>query len=375
MRYNTGLERLRKAVFTLIAVASCGALHAQFSVSFMPGYFLKHTENLAFEIPEMPLAASVIFHVKNQRGSDWVKYYGYPEVGLRLGYQSFDSPEVLGAAAFVYPEISFFPFGKGGRVQPVLTAGTGLGLLTRRYEFSDNPTNNAISSVLNNVTGLAVGLRAAVGGGNSLYAGLRLSHFSNAKISAPNLGVNVLSADLAFQFGGRNGEAQPVYDKPSGRRGWFVEAGGVMALTEYAVPGGPKFPVYSGTVMGGWSFSAHQSLLLMGSWQLSTVERVFGEAVFAFEDEAEAERAGQKWAGAIGLESRFHRFAVSVFAGLYLWETEPRAGSRLFNMIRLQYLVPVSDKFSLAPGLQFKSKQITAEYIGVMVGLRFNKNE
>jgi hypothetical protein len=122
--------------------------------------------------------------------------------------------------------------------------------------------------------------------------------------------------------------------------------------------------------MFGWPISRHQSLLLFPFWQTGQVDRVFGESVFLFENEEEAERSGQKWSLALGLESRFNRLAVSIFTGVYLAETKPGSSSPIFNLIRLQYLIPVSDTWVISPGLQFKSQQITAEYIGLLLAFR-----
>lgn len=361
-----------RIVYSIFMLATSLTLSAQWGITFMPGKIIRHTENLRYDIPDRPLGLALKFRLKDNKNPSWHRYYGYPEVDLHAGYQSFNDPTVLGSAFYLYPEIRFFPFSDRLLITPMISLGTGLAYLNKKYSLEDNPNNNSISSHINNATGIAMGFRYSPFPGHNLSAGVRLTHFSNAKFSSPNLGINVLSLDIGYTYLPATNDQTSSCDREneSTSRYWFLEAAGVYSLNEYAVPGGPKFPSFTTGIMFGWPISRHQSLLLFPFWQTGQVDRVFGESVFLFENEEAAERSGQKWSLALGLESRFNRLAVSIFTGLYLAETEPGASSPIFNLIRLQYLIPISDNWVISPGLQFKSQQITAEYIGLLLAFR-----
>lgn len=383
-RYNflngSNLHQINKMVQrhlcqTLLICLMCipfESLVAQYGLSFIPGRVIKHSRNLRFDIPDHSLGGALEIALHNKKGRSWVPYYGYPEVKLRLGIQDFNNPDVLGTAFYIMPEIQFLPFKDRYFLTPVLGVGTGLGYISKTYDYNDNPSNNAISGHINNATSLYLGFRTRRMNGHQIRTGARLTHFSNARYKSPNLGINVFAWEINYSYGLT--ERHPVYQDRTSERYWFIEASGTFALSEYHVAGGPKYPIYSSGIMAGWSISEHQSLLLFPFWQLSRIDKVFGESVFAYNTEEEAEQAGKRFSLAIGLENRFHRLMVSIFWGMDLIRQGDSGSGKGFNIIRLQYSVPVSDVFELAPGLQFKSKEITAEYIALLMAVRLRKN-
>ena len=345
--------------------------YGQWGISLLPGTVIKHTENLRFDPPKQ--AYGVVFNMPlvNKKLRHWHAYYGFPEVSMKVGYQDFNLQEVLGEAFYCMPELRIYPLKEDFSFQPVISFATGLAYINRKYDFSDNPTNNAISSSLDNVTAFGLGVEYKASLPHRLYTGIRLTHFSNANVKQPNLGVNLLVAELgyAYQFREKATEIQEE-DKP--RRYFFAEMSGTFALSEYSVPGGPKYPNYNAGFMLGIPISAFQSVLVYPFWQKRDVERVFPKNVFDLEEDEEGD-AGEKYAVAIGLENRFGDLAISVFYGRYIIEKGNSSSTKGFNLIRLQYIIHINENLDLAPGLQFKSKQITAQYIGVLLGLRLKK--
>ena len=347
---------------------------AQLGISILPGKIAKHTPNLRYDIPSSSNGVSINFRFQERKGRYWVAYYGFPEVDLRVGYQDFNDPDVLGRAWYALPEITFFPLGKKGLVSPMFTIGTGLAYIDRQFDVVENPDNNSISSRINNATSIGLGLGIRLKERHQIRLRGRLTHFSNARFKAPNLGINVLAVEINYQYtwaGSKEWTAQ----MPKDGKHWFLELSGMYAVNEYPVPGGPKFPVHAAGISFGWPISAYQHLVLFPFWQYSSVEPSFDKSVFTYEDNAAAERAGNHFGAALGLESRFHRLAVSLFWGYEVSALKDHASPRVFNLIRLQYLVPLGGRLELAPGVQFKSKEITAEYIGLLLAVRFRKNK
>jgi hypothetical protein len=343
----------------------------QWGVSLLPGKIIKHTDNLRYEPPGQSHGILFSVPVVNKKLRQWHAYYGFPEVAFKVGYQHLNLPDVLGEAFYCMPELRITPREEIHSFQPVFSLATGLAYVTESYHYSDNPTNNAISSTVNNVTALGLGFQYKGAPPHRMYAGIRLTHFSNANVKQPNLGVNVLAAELSYAYQFRE-ERRQVEEEEKPARYFFAELSGVFAMSEYSVPGGPKFPNYSAGIMFGVPVSPFQAILAYPFWQKRDVERVFPKNVFAPE-EGDEEDAGEKYGLAIGLESRFGDLAISVFYGRYIIEKGTESSTGGFNLIRLQYLIKINEHVDLAPGLQFKSKQITAQYIGVLLGFRLKK--
>lgn len=343
----------------------------QWGVSLLPGTVLKHTDNLRYQTPERSNGILFSMPLVNKKLRHWHAYYGFPVVALKVGYQDLNLPGVLGEAFYCMPELRITPIKSMYSFQPVISFATGLAYVTDKYSYTDNPTNNSISSSLNNVTSIGIGIQYKGLHPHRLSGGIRLTHFSNANVKQPNLGVNVLAGELSYAYQFRE-ERREVDEELRPKKYFFAEMSGTFAVSEYSVPGGPKFPNYTAGIMLGVPVSPFQSLLLYPFWQKRNVERVFPKNVFNLEEDEEAD-AGEKYGLAVGLESRFGDLAISVFYGRYIIENNNESSTKGFNLIRLQYLLEINEHFDLAPGLQFKSKQITAQYIGVLLGIRLKK--
>jgi hypothetical protein len=348
------------------------ALDGQVGISVKGGKALRHTERLTFDVPEFVYGLELQVPLRSRSAGQWSAYYGHPEVLLHGGWIHFNEPDVLGHAIYLVPSIRFFPWKGQWLVQPNVRLGTGLAFLNKRYDYNDNPTNNSISSVINNATTAGAGLDVSLGSGHRLGGSVELTHFSNARVKSPNYGINTLTWGLTYSYR-TPGEPWELRAPEPIRRYISVEPAVMLAVRESAVPGGPLFPVYAAMVTVGFPVSDHQSVYVQPAWQYRAEDRVFGESVFAFNSEEEAASAGHKGMLGVGLESRFNRLVVSVGGGAYFFTKKFAAPFPIYNTIQLQYLIGLTEQLDLSPGLFFKSHAITAEYIGLTLGLRYKR--
>lgn len=156
-------------------------------------------------------------------GGDWRDWWRGARLSWRLYAQQLGNRQVLGNAWAFVPTMSM-PLHSSGRLNFML--GWGLGRVGRRFEAVDNPANIALGAYWN--AAALAGIDWRVWRGLSLR--LMMLHFSNGGTATPNLGANVLSVGLSYQFGrlpatdtsGAKIERRRLRRQPLLRRGQIV---------------------------------------------------------------------------------------------------------------------------------------------------------
>jgi hypothetical protein len=128
----------------------------------------------------------------------WHKVYNTPKIGLTIYHSSLGNDEVLGKSFGATSWIEF-PFINTTHHCFGLNLRLGLAYINKPFDLIKNPTNTAISSNLNCL---------AIGGIRYLYTfdklsigtRLELTHFSNAALKAPNLGLNSFQLSLTAGY-------------------------------------------------------------------------------------------------------------------------------------------------------------------------------
>jgi hypothetical protein len=124
--------------------------------------------------------------------------YNYPLIGLYTGYlgnltKNFGRIVNLGTST----DIGFYQ-----RKNHYLSIRPKLGLayISMQFDSSANPTNGYISSPINLHFGLGI-YQTFLSHKKTIKLGTELNHYSNAGLFQPNLGLNFISLNLAYQFG------------------------------------------------------------------------------------------------------------------------------------------------------------------------------
>ncbi|MGV3502367.1 MAG: acyloxyacyl hydrolase [Adhaeribacter sp.] len=128
----------------------------------------------------------------------WHQLYRYPRVGFSLLYLDYHHP-VVGQSLALSPYLSL-PLRQGRRDRLHFRFGSGLAYFTNRYKVRENPSNNIISAPWNAVIQMRLEYEYLLANHLSLLAGAGLNHYSNGGNAKPNLGVNIATASLGFNF-------------------------------------------------------------------------------------------------------------------------------------------------------------------------------
>lgn len=161
------------------------------SVSFIPktGFLIAHRPYMSHLVKDRNNAFELEFSQQDNRRNFTSNDYRFPSRGFSLHYQDYGYKDVLGSS---YSLLQFTKFNliqkeKFGFLD--LRIGAGFGYITRKYDALTNPKNNAIGSGINAFVNFQLGYEKYVK--NFLFGfGLEISHFSNAAIKMPNLGLN-----------------------------------------------------------------------------------------------------------------------------------------------------------------------------------------
>ena len=141
----------------------------------------------------------ICFAQQDESNTAWANGYKNPIRGLSLKYQDFGNHLVLGKGISLFGHTSF-PIIQGEKFGFLdFRLGTGLSYITKRYDAESNPKNNAIGSHFNGFVNLQFNWDKHFEHFH-LGAGVEFSHYSNAAMKVPNLGLNVPSINFNLGY-------------------------------------------------------------------------------------------------------------------------------------------------------------------------------
>ncbi len=129
----------------------------------------------------------------------WQQAYRFPSLGIGANWNTFNNP-VLGEPGAVYFFVSFPQF-RHGIFRFDLETNMGLSYGLNPYDPVTNPENFAVGSPLNAYFGIYLEPSFRIAPKVDLFLAGGFSHYSNATMNYPNLGLNVfmLKAGIRYQ--------------------------------------------------------------------------------------------------------------------------------------------------------------------------------
>ena len=156
-------------------------------------------------------AATEIFAERELRGKQgWQCDYLGPSYGFAFLYADMANPQRIGAAMRFVPYLHL-PFTRGRRSSLGMQVGWGIGFVAKPYDRTENNKQIAIGSELNGSMHLMLQYRLRLGR-TLLSTGLAIDHWSNGSVALPNLGLNLLTANVGIGYA--LGEVQPYVHVP-----------------------------------------------------------------------------------------------------------------------------------------------------------------
>lgn len=181
--------------------------NASIALSFNHGFVIPEYTNITYSVNK-PIASIQATWLKRTTGKQLVEQlYRFPEYGISASYTSLGNKDVFGNEVALYPFFRTF-FVRSNRSAFYHQFGFGLGYASKKFDLTSNPDNISVGSHLNMHFDYQLGYRYTVSNSWGLEASLRFAHFSNANMAEPNLGLNLLYANLGVLR--RIGEQEPI---------------------------------------------------------------------------------------------------------------------------------------------------------------------
>jgi hypothetical protein len=171
--------------------------NALMSLSFNHGFVIPEYSNITYSANQ-PIFSTQAAWIKRTTGKKLVEQlYRFPEYGFSLSYTSLGNPSVFGHEVALYPFFRTF-FVRNKRSAFYHQFGFGLGYASKKFNLVSNPDNISVGSHLNMHFDYQLGYRYSLNETWGLETSLRFAHFSNANMAEPNLGLNLLYANLGI---------------------------------------------------------------------------------------------------------------------------------------------------------------------------------
>lgn len=379
--FRTGIRRTLYPLFVCFGlwagIPSAAPAQAASAVAWEPvvyyGTLWRHTPKLTIRSGQPVFGQEINLRFQTRGARAWHGWQRFPIFGIagahfRLGAQAH------GDAWALLPNLTV-PILRRGRWLAAFRVGTGLGYVTRPYDAFDNPGQNAIGSHWNNFTQFRLGAEYRLGDHWRVQAGACLSHFSNGATTLPNFGVNLPGGYLAVagsvQSIRETDFVQPAESKRATRR-WGGLAAGSLALVEYSVFDGPRYPVWGLSGAGYYAFNRVNRLLLGVDYEFHRGVYAWGLRSAGFRTKPEAQRGATRLALTLADEFLFGAIGIQVLAGVYTGAGFNRYVSHpWYSKLTTRYYLPplLHTPLRAHVGIVLKAHRTTAEFISLNLGL------
>ncbi len=346
-----------------------------FSLANHTGVILKHTSKLTFTPPPVTSGLEFSLTRRSYGKKDWEAWTHYPVFGINGIWMNLGSGQ-LGHAFAVYPFVDV-PLVQRESWRAFAQIGSGLAWLTEHYDRIHNPYHNAIGSNLNNSAAFRLHADYRINPHWWLTGGFSFTHFSNGQAQTPNYGINVVGGMIGAQWSPNPLEKSDFLaarEPNIPRRRWGVSAGAHIAFREYFAFGGPRYPIYIGSIAGMYQFSQTNRLHGGFEYEFNKGIYTFSKLNWQFEGDNARRWAASRLMVFLADEFMFGNWSMTIQAGTYIGGFGFLIPFPVYNKLTLRYYLPCIPKtrsrFSLA--LMLKSHIITAEYISLGMGVTFD---
>lgn len=173
---------------------------------------------------------------------NWLNAYHCPEMGLAFFDAYLNNPAQLGTEYGFYPFVNFH-LKRSFKEGLYFRVGIGMAYFPTIFSASDNHKNDVIGSHLDGIINLRLNYHIYLSKTIRLETGLGLTHCSNGAFQTPNLGINLVTANVGLSYAMGNGKKSaeiPFTDTVKTKRfenDFFAAVGG----SEIEPPGGKRY--------------------------------------------------------------------------------------------------------------------------------------
>jgi len=168
-------------------------------LNYLNGHIFDHRHTLSNSLTNNVNAFEIKYSLFRNKNTQWQKFYNQTNFGYGLYYANLMNNNVLGkiVAPYFFSEFTLFSTNK---MQSFINVGFGLSYLNRPFNPDNNYYNISIGSNVNSYLDFSTGLVFNFLPQLNITTGLVFHHFSNGNVKEPNLGINVVSAQIGLMY-------------------------------------------------------------------------------------------------------------------------------------------------------------------------------
>jgi hypothetical protein len=136
------------------------------------------------------------YNVQTDGSALWQAAYKKPRIGVSVLFAGLNHKDILGYALASYYHVDI-PILQNKKTVFSGRLGAGLSYLTKRFDLKTNPKNTAIGTHINSTIAGNLNIKHTVRKEYYVEGGVSFTHFSNALFRSPNLGLNLLTVQVA----------------------------------------------------------------------------------------------------------------------------------------------------------------------------------
>jgi len=285
----------------------------------------------------------------------WQQAYRFPSLGIGANWNTFNN-QVLGSPGALYFFVSFPQF-RYGLFRLDLETNLGISYGLTPYDPVTNPENFAVGSSVNTYFGLFLEPSLRIAPKVDLFLSGGFSHYSNATMNYPNLGLNVFMCKAGIRYL----PSRTPYEnreKISAPRDWLLGFTLFAGMKKLTTPTPTYYQLgfaamvnkrlsYKNMVFLGYEAAYNQATQAMYWDRTLPFRELVSHAVFA------------------GHEFQIDRFSIGTLFGIYL---KHRPTDKF-------YYERIYAAYEISPGVRatlgLKAHFIKAEYLEVGLAYRF----
>ncbi|MCE3259340.1 MAG: secreted protein, partial [Bacteroidetes bacterium] len=163
------------------------------------GFILEHRSTIGHLVKGYPTIYEVNVGKPTLGDKLWHLENNMPDVGMSLSVLDFKNPAQLGYAFSIAPYAEI-PLHRVRKTRMIMRLCWGVTYLNKCFDIKTNPKNIAIGSNINSFVQFKWFWHIPITKNIRFEPGFAFSHASNARAKVPNLGLNVVSLNAAFNY-------------------------------------------------------------------------------------------------------------------------------------------------------------------------------
>jgi len=342
------------------------------TTTFVHGKIFKHTPKFepAIETASNAFELSISKQLHGQQV--WEEVHHYPFLGIAAEYNDIGNDSVLGKAYWLLPFVEI-PMVSGKKVSAYFRVGSGLAWLTKRFDATENPTNNVIASHLNDITQFMMEVTWKPKDQIAFSLGASFTHYSTGAVRVPNLGINTPAWRLGVRYTPKPfSRAEFLHQQlPSIPKKIFFNTQLGLGFQEASPPHGPMYQVYL------LEFSVGR---MIRRWDLLSVgsEVNYKEAANVFIKQEEI-YPDHFFTNSLAIsyfaknDFLFGNLGIALYIGSYFYHPSPLQIA-FYQKIGQYYSFHIGGEKSLkrlTAGVYITAGDFTADFVSVDLGFRF----